>query len=102
MDIDYSDLKTVLDWVVFKGGAAAVAAWFVSWGLEEFAFWHKLASKAKQLIILAVTVLIGLGAYGFMQFPEAIEIVGPWFGVIALPVIAWLSSQTFYKLGGKK
>lgn len=101
MEFDSTNLNEVLHWLIYSGGAAIAFNWFVSWVLEELAFWHNLASKVKTVIVLAGSLLISFGSFYLLQFPNVIDLIQPWFQVAAITIIGWLGSQVAYKFGGK-
>jgi uncharacterized membrane protein len=97
-----NDWNEVVEWLV-TGGAVAVAAWFVSWFLEGFAWWDRQQSKLKTLLILVLALLIGLLATWVRLLPpEELEPYLPYLNVAILTVIAWLGSQVAHRVDGKK
>lgn len=86
----------VLQWLV-AGGAFVATSWFASWGLEELEWWHTLHSKARSLIVLVISAVIGVGASLLLERPETVEALRPVFMPILLTIAAWLATQTVHK-----
>jgi len=81
------------------GGALLVIMWFVSWGLEEFGWWQKLASKVKALVILAAAIVLGaLGVWAQSWPAMVLAAIEPYFKVVTYIVIIWLGSQVVHKV----
>lgn len=86
----------VLQWLV-AGGAFVATSWFASWGLEELQWWHTLHSKARSLIVLVISAVIGVGASLLLERPETVEALRPVLVPILLTIAAWLATQTAHK-----
>lgn len=81
------------------GGALAVASWFASWFLEEFAWWHALASKVKSSIILAISIAIGAIALLLQSRPDWVAALEPFAQFVFIVLSAWLATQVAHKVG---
>ena len=80
-------------------GAFIVVTWAISWGFEEFAWWHNLSSKLRALIILGASVLIGTGAtYLSTMPPETLAPYEPFVVAVVAVIGAWLSAQGAHKI----
>lgn len=91
------DANEVLRWLA-GAGAVAVASWFGSWFLEGFAFWANLAARVKQVIILALAVVLGLGATYLLSLPaETLEPYIPYLNTVVLATGAWLATQVAHR-----
>ena len=90
------DLTAVLQYLV-QGGSIVIIAWAVSWGLEGMDWWHALTSKARSLIILGASLVLGVGAHVLLLFPDAIAAIAPYFATIMGTVVAWLGTQAAHK-----
>lgn len=86
----------VLQWLT-AGGSVAVAAWFVSWLLEDFTWWQALPSASKKLLILAASLLIGVGAQALILHPAALTALRPYLDTAVLVIVAWLATQAAHK-----
>ncbi len=88
---------------LMAGGGVAMAAWFASWMLEEFAWWAKLSSKVKQALILAGALALGWGAVAYQSVaPETRAMLARYLEVAVLTVGAWLASQVAHNLNRKR
>ena len=91
------DWSEVIGWLA-TGGAVAAVAWFASWFLEGFAWWEKVGSQAKSLVILAIALLIGLAATWVRLQPlEVVSPFIPYANMAVLTVVAWLGSQVAHR-----
>jgi len=92
-------LENVLAWLTgADAGAFLVVTWLASWGLEEFAFWQKLSSKARQLIILLLAAALGAGAQWLADNPATVAALQPYVQPAIYAAIAWLGSQVAHRL----
>lgn len=92
---DWKILDQVLVWILGGGFSVIVAALFAFLG-ENFEWWHKLNKNVKLLISLALSALIGVGAYYLLSFPDIITFIQPYWALIVTMFIAWLGSQVAY------
>lgn len=93
------DLAAVLDWLTGPdGGAFIFVTWAVSWGLEEFNGWHRLPTRAKSLIILALSGLLGACAQWLGSHPETVAAIAPYVQPLIYAAMAWLGSQVAHRL----
>ena len=91
MEIDYTSVAETLKWLV-GGGAITRVPWFVSRYLEKIAAFQKISSEGKELIILLLAVLLGVGAAYLLNMPaETFEKIVPYVGVVFATVVAWLA-----------
>jgi hypothetical protein len=81
--------------------AVGVFVWFASWGMEEFAFWQALSGKAKSLIVLGFSVLLGVGSVWFSGHPAWVETAAPYVKAVLAICGAWLGTQVVHRNDGK-
>jgi len=81
--------------------AVGVFVWFASWGMEEFAFWQALSSKGKSLVVLAFSVLLGVGAVWFSGHPAWVEAAAPYVKAVLAICGSWLGSQVIHRKDSK-
>jgi hypothetical protein len=94
-------IQEVLRWLA-GAGAVTVVSWFASWFLEQYDWWGNLKSQIKSLIILAVALLLGLGATWMLSLPpETLAPYLPYMSGAVLIVTAWLGSQVAHRLDVK-
>jgi hypothetical protein len=96
-----NDWSEIVGWLA-TGGAVAVVAWFASWFLEGFAWWEKVSSQLKSLVILLIALLIGLAATWVRLLPpEVVAPFIPYANMVVLTVVAWLGSQVAHRADGR-
>ena len=91
------NFSTVVEWLSV-GGSVTVVSWFVSWLLEDFAWWNALKSQAKKLFIFVVAALIGIGATYLRQNESAIQALLPYLDTVVLVGGAWVATQIAHKV----
>lgn len=90
----FAEILTLL----VTGGAVGAVAWFASWFLEGFAFWDKLPSKLKSLIILVLAILVGILATWLLSLPpEQLAPYLPYISMVIMTVVAWLGTQVAHR-----
>lgn len=95
----FTGLNDFLAWLTgITGGSFIVVGWFASWLFEGTAWWQALSSKAKSLIIVGVSAVLGVGATVLAQFPSAVAAIEPYFRAVLYVVLAWLATQTAHRL----
>ena len=91
------DANEVFTWIA-AGGSVAIVAWFASWFLEKLGWWQGLAAEAKQAIILAIALALGLLATWVLSLPpETLEKARAYIEAGLLVITAWLGTQTAHK-----
>jgi len=86
----------VIEWLSV-GGAVSVVSWLVAWLLDDFAWWNALKPQYKKLLILAASVLIGVGAKYLQLHEELMVVLKPYLDATVLVVTAWLATQVAHK-----
>ena len=81
--------------------AVAAFAWVAAWGLEDFAFWQGLGSKAKSLLVLVFSIALGVGAVWFAGHPEWVAAADPYIKAVLAISGAWLSTQVAHRKDAK-
>jgi uncharacterized membrane protein YfcA len=92
--------EQITEWLRYltAGGAVAVVGWFASWFLEDFAFWQNAHPKVKMLVILAVSILLGMGAVFVLGLPpEVLAKWEPYLGAAFIIVTTWLGTQIAHR-----
>ena len=88
-----------LAWLISPaGGAFFVTFWALSWLLEDVDKWNKLTSKARQLIILGIAIVVGLAVVWLQTMPELVATIAPYVQAIVFIITAWVTSQFAHKL----
>jgi len=86
----------VMVWLT-TGGSVGLVAWFVSWLLEDYAWWTNFKPQTKKLLILLVALIIGMVAQFLMVHPELIVSMEPYLDAGVLIVVAWIATQVAHK-----
>jgi hypothetical protein len=94
---DWKNLDEVIQWVIAGGSAIMVSALF-AFLAENFVWWQKLTKNVKLIISLVLTIGIGALAYYLSSLPELISFVQPYWAIVVMMVLAWLSSQVTYAI----
>jgi len=90
----FKTLSEVLMWITGTGGGAwLVVMWFVSWALEGTAFWQRLSSQVKTVIMLVSAGLLGAGGQVLLNNPEIVAMIDPYVRPFIYAVMIWLASQ---------
>ena len=84
------NIGSLISWIIYSGGALLIS----SWVLDRIPAFVVLASEAKRLINIAVSVVLALGFYAILTYVPAdfIAVLDPWFKV-AVTVIALYTGQ---------
>jgi hypothetical protein len=95
--IDMENWSEVMQWLT-TGGSVALVAWFVSWLVEDYAWWNNFKVQTKKLLILLVALIIGMGAQYIKLHPELIVLIKPYMDSGVLIVVAWVATQIAHKV----
>jgi len=89
-------LEETLIWLVSGGGAASIASWI----LERIPWYQQQSSETRRWIFVIVSLVLAVGAYAVIQFvpQETIDIIAPWFAVIAGVAVPILAGQAAHYL----
>ena len=75
----------------------AFAAWIASWGLEAIPAWHNMNVKLKQVIVLVIALMIGIGVTLVRSLPpDVLAQVQPYIYVVMTTILAWAAMQGFH------
>lgn len=97
------NLKELLDFVTgLDGGAFIIVSWGFAWAMENFEGWQKLTSKARSLIVLAVSLILGLGTVWLQTQPELVAAAEPYAQTAIYIILAWLGTQLAHKVDPKR
>ena len=99
-DVNWTDLGSVLAWVVSGGGAPVVALSLGAWLQAKWTTWQNLDGLWKNIITLAFSALIAIGASVLLNYTQIVALAQPWYKIIASVVISWLAGGTY--LYGKR
>jgi hypothetical protein len=99
-DVDWTDLGSVLAWVVSGGGAIVVALSLGALLQANWVIWQNLAGLWKNVITLAFSALLAIGASVLLNYTQIVELIQPWYQIIASVVISWLAGGIY--LYGKR
>lgn len=83
---------------LITGGAATVAYWIASYWLEEFEFWHRLKPVARQVIVLAGALLLGIGATWLARQPDIMQVIEPYATAALMITAIWLTTTERHRL----
>ena len=94
-----SEIKTIGDLLIWLSGPGAVIAvsWALSWAFEGWDKWANFPSRAKSLIIVVVSMLIGILATWLQTRPEFLDVIAPYMQTLIAIVLAWLTTQVAHK-----
>ena len=93
---DWTDLTSVLVWIATGFGAPCIVAAALSFLVENWDGWSKLAHNIKLFLPMLVSVILSVGAQLLLTKPEYIEFVQPWWTMVIGSVLTWLASQVSY------
>ena len=96
MNVDWTQLGSVLLWIVASGGAVYLANYAFSWLAENFVFWQKFPRWLKILLPIVTSVLLAFGAQQLLEYPDLVGLIQPYWEMFILVLIAWLGSQKGY------
>lgn len=85
-------LATILTWLA-AGGSVIAVSWATSWALEGWSLWATLQPRSKSLIILALAIVLGVGASAIVQSPPALAFCGKYAPPVIGSVVVWLATQ---------
>ena len=85
-----------LTWLGTAGGASVALAFI----LERVEPFQMLSVDVKSYVVLGGTIAIALGSYAILTYVPAniLEVLAPWFKIVAGCVAAWLASQVAHKV----
>jgi hypothetical protein len=93
-------LVEFLSWLTSSdGGAVILVAAGLSWGLENVEAWHNFSSKQRSIVVLALSVLLGVGATTLQRNPDLVAALDVYFTPAYNAVLAWLTTQGVYGAG---
>lgn len=96
--MEVTSFTQLLDWLAGAGGAVLLAAWALSWALEGWPAWERLAPNHKSALILALAAALTLAAVGVQSLPAAaLARLAPYGDALVLCVAAWLSTQVAHR-----
>lgn len=91
-----TDFGAVLNYLM-TGGAAVVAAIFVSWLAERWAGWATLSATVKAGIQAVISVALGGIAFYILTYqPQFVEQAQPIFRVIVLSLLPLIANQLWH------
>jgi hypothetical protein len=90
----------ILVWLT-GAGSIALVGWFVSWLLDDLAWWQSLPSQAKQAAILGMALVIGLLATWLLSRPDLVAALDAYVKTAMAAIVAWLSTQVAYNVKKK-
>lgn len=88
----WTDLAAVLIWLVGAGGAWVVGE-VVSYLAENWVFWHTLPPWVRKLAPIVAAPLISIAAKLLLDQAAVIELLSPWFSIVAYSILAYLATQ---------
>ncbi len=91
-----NELDSILTFLK-TGGSIVVVNWIISWGLEDLPWWHRMASKTRELISLGLASLVGLLAYQVSIDPNLMEAIKPIASVLISVSGSWYAMQLLHK-----
>lgn len=92
-----TDLGSLLNWLTSSGGAAILLGWAAAWYLEPLAWWQKLKSQNRQLIILGGSLILGLFSIWVQTQPGLIAALNPYFTAAIAIITVWIATQIAHK-----
>lgn len=95
VDPDFTDLAGVLAWLAGVGGPY-FAGWVLSLLAENWPKWHDLPKAVKVLTPLVLSALVAVLSTLALQQAELVELVSPWYTLIAGSVLGYLGTQQAY------
>ena len=92
-----TDLTSLLTWLTSSGGAVILLAWAASWYLEGLAWWQKITSQNRSLIILGGALVLGLASVWVQTQPGLIAALDPYFKAAMAIIGVWIVTQAAHK-----
>jgi len=91
-------MDSAIEWLIGSNvGVLILVTFAASWLLEKSAWWNNIQSQWKQLIVLAIAILLGVGLVGLKQNPGVMNAIRPYFDIAVAIVLAWFSMQFAHK-----
>ena len=91
MDVDFTNLTAVLQWISLAGGPY-LAGWFFALLAENWPKWHELPRQVKFILPLVMSVTLSIGANLLMAQSEIVAFIDPWYRMAAMAMLAYLVS----------
>lgn len=89
----------LLDLLLANGGVGLVGlvGWLLSWLLEDWQWFNKLAPKIKQVSVFSFSVVLGVLVQWLKASPEIVSALQPWLDYIVVSSGIWVTSQIAHK-----
>ena len=94
-NVNVVDLMSVLSFLV-KGGAPVAVLYALSLLAENWAGWHTLPKWIKFIVPMIVSALLAVGAQILTGYADIVATIAPWWSVVAVAVMSYISSQKAY------
>ncbi len=94
-EIDFTSLTAVLMWLATAGGPYFVG-YVLSLIPENWDWWHKLDRTIKFIVPMFLSVLVAIGATVTLKYTAQIQVISPWYTLIAVTIMTYLGSQKGY------
>ena len=92
--MNFTDIPTMLIWIVNGTGALLIASWL----LDKIPAFGTLQPNVKSAINLGVALVLALGSYAALTYipPSYIDLAAPWFTVIMTVVLMYSGQQVYH------
>lgn len=89
------NIGSFISWIIYSGGALLIS----SWVLDRIPAFVVLASEAKRLINIAVSVVLALGFYALLTYVPAIfiAVLDPWFKIAVGIIVLYTGQQIVHR-----
>lgn len=98
---EWTNLAAVLAWIVTGGGAIVVASSLGALLEANWVTWQNLSPVLKNALVLLFATLLAVGASILLTYTNVIELIQPWWMIVATVIITWLTGIT-YLVGKRK
>lgn len=98
---EWTSLAAVLAWIVAGGGAIVVASSLGALLEANWVTWQNLSKVLKNVLVLLFATLLAVGASVLLIYTNVVELIQPWWMIVATVIITWLTGIT-YLVGKRK
>jgi hypothetical protein len=98
---EWTSLVAVLAWIVTGGGAIVVASSLGALLEANWVTWQNLSKVLKNVLVLLFATLLAVGASILLTYINVVELIQPWWMIVATVIITWLTGIT-YLVGKRK
>lgn len=98
--VDWTQLVSTLTYLATGPGSMALALLVGAWLQNIWPFWANWDAAIKNFILLILAAVFAVGATLLLQQTQLLELIQPYYQLIANVVLAWIGGALFWS--GKK